>query len=115
MKVTIETSVSDFMDRMTILSIKKSHGLDVDDEIRYYEDKAKSFDQYAFARYFEILKSINQQLWYLEDCKRMGVERYSKDESDVAFMITELNDCRHHVKKAIDKFFKSEFTERKSY
>lgn len=115
MKMKIETSVGDFMDRMTILAIKKENGLDVDAELLLYKEQINQFDPYAFARYFEILKSVNAQLWFLEDRKRRGVERYSTEESDVAFMITDLNDCRHHVKKAIDRFFKSELTERKSH
>lgn len=115
MKMTIETSVGDFIDRMTILSIKKDNGLDVGAELDLYKDQSEQFDYYAFARYYEILKSINSQLWSLEDRKRKGVERYSKEESDVAFMITDLNDCRHHVKKAIDRFFGSDITEKKSH
>ena len=65
--------------------------------------------------FLNILKSINLQLWDLEDRKRKGVERYSKEESDVAFLITQLNDLRHETKKRVDSYFKSEFTERKSH
>jgi len=115
MKMTIITSVGDFVDKMTILDIKKENGLDVDIELKSYESQVNEFDSYAYARYYEILKAINLQLWSLEDAKRKSVERYSKEESDIAFMITELNDCRHHVKKAIDKFFNSEISEQKSH
>jgi len=115
MKMLIEISVGDFFDRMSILSIKHDNGLPVENEFKIYAEKAQEFEQFAFTRYFSIIKSVNKQLWELEDKKRKGVERYSEEESDVAFMITELNDLRHKVKQAIDKYFKSEFTEEKSH
>ena len=62
-----------------------------------------------------IIKTINLQLWDLEDKKRKGVKRYSKEESDIAFLITQLNDLRHETKKRIDVYFKSEITEKKSH
>ena len=68
--------------------------------------------------FIKVLYNLYQrhsELWDLEDVKRKGVERYSKEESDVAFLITQLNDLRHETKKRIDIYFKSEFTERKSH
>jgi hypothetical protein len=108
----VEISMGDYVDRHTILDIKKDNGLDVDIELNIYEDMLPD-DFYKY--YFNILKSINSQLWILEDRKRKGVERYSTDESDVAFIITSLNDLRHETKKRIDQFFKSEMTEKKSH
>ena len=35
------------------------------------------------------MMAINSQLWNLEDIKRFGVERYSKEESDTALLITD--------------------------
>ena len=61
------------------------------------------------------MTSINEQLWDLEDLKRKGVERFSKEESDTAFLITQINDLRHETKKRIDTFFGSNFTEKKSH
>ena len=113
MKITIETSIADFLDRWSILLIKLDKGLDVDKELVNYSGKIKKHEP-AYDYYLNIIKSINLQLWDLEDRKRKGVERYSKEESDVAFLITQLNDLRHETKKRIDSYFKSEFTERKS-
>lgn len=115
MTMTIKTSVGDFMDRITILNIKKENGLNVELELEGYDSQIQKFDAYAFDRYFQILKSINLQLWNLEDRKRKGVERYSKEESDTAFLITQLNDLRHETKKCIDVYFNSKFTEMKSH
>ena len=43
------------------------------------------------------------------------MERYSKEESDTALLITQLNDLRHETKKRIDIYFQSEITEKKSH
>ena len=109
----VEISMGDFTDRHSILSIKKENGLDVDKELFQYE-KNKPFD-FSYGYYFNIIKCINSQLWNLEDIKRNSVERYSKHESNTAFLITELNDCRARVKKSIDKFYNSSITEMKSH
>jgi len=114
MKITIETSVADFLDRWSILLIKLDKGLDVEKELTNYAGKIKKYES-AHDYYLNVIKSINLQLWDLEDRKRKGVERYSKEESDVAFLITQLNDLRHETKKRIDIYFQSEFTERKSH
>jgi len=114
MKLTIETSVADFLDRWSILLIKLDKGLDVDKELVNYAGKIKKHEP-AHDYYLNIIKAINLQLWDLEDRKRKVVERYSKEESDVAFLITQLNDLRHETKKRIDIYFQSEFTERKSH
>ena len=109
----VEISMGDFIDRHSILSIKKVNGLQVDIELEQY-DKNKPYDLF-YDYYFNIIKSINSQLWMLEDIKRNGVDRYTKTESNVAFLITELNDCRARVKKSIDKFYESNITEMKSH
>ena len=116
MKVKIETSVADFLDRWSILIIKLDKGLDVSKELKGYTGVFVGPKHDPAHDYFlNILKSVNLQLWDLEDRKRKGVERYSKEESDVAFLITQLNDLRHETKKRVDSYFKSEFTERKSH
>jgi hypothetical protein len=114
MKITIDCSIGDFIDRFSILQIKKDNGLDVDIEYNKYVSHELLSNE-GFNYFFNILVSIHRQLWDLEDRKRKHVQRYSRQESDVCFMITRFNDLRHHVKKDIDSFFNSEFTERKSH
>lgn len=111
MKVTIEISVGDYIDRHSILVIKQEKGLDVELELEQYN----ILDDVNYFYFLNIMKAINLQLWDLEDRKRKGVERYSNDESNVAFLITQLNDLRHETKKRIDVFYNSELTERKSH
>lgn len=111
MKVTIEISVGDYIDRHSILVIKQEKGLDVELELEQYN----ILDDVNYFYFLNIMKAINLQLWDLEDRKRKGVERYSNDESNVAFLITQLNDLRHETKKRVDVFYNSELTERKSH
>ena len=114
MKVEIEMSVGDYLDRLSILKIKEEKGLDVKEELQYYHHRLINLDD-GHDYYLNIIKAINLQLWDLEDAKRNGFERYSKKESDTAFLITQLNDLRHETKKRIDVYFGSDFTEKKSH
>jgi len=109
----IQVSAGDFCDRHSILDIKRSNGLKVDQELQQYETGKPQDINYM--HYFEILKAINSQLWDLEDKKRKYVSRYSTDESDTAYMITQLNDLRHETKKRLDAYFNCDITEKKSH
>ena len=114
MNIQIKTSVGDFLDRWSILLIKELKGLDVEKELSDYTKNLKpDFQDWGY--YLRILEAINGELWELEDVKRKVVDRYSRHESDVAFLITQLNDLRHETKKRIDIFFNSDFTEKKSH
>ena len=114
MNIQIKTSVGDFLDRWSILLIKEQKGLDVEKDLSDYTKNLKpDFQDWGY--YLRVLEAINGELWELEDVKRKGVERYSRHESDVAFLITQLNDLRHETKKRIDIFFNSDFTEKKSH
>ena len=114
MNIQIKTSVGDFLDRWSILLIKEQKGLDVEKELSDYTKNLKpDFQDWGY--YLRVLEAINGELWELEDVKRKGVERHSRHESDVAFLITRLNDLRHETKKRIDIFFNSDFTEKKSH
>ena len=114
MNIQIKTSVGDFLDRWSILLIKEQKGLDVEKELSDYTKNLKpDFQDWGY--YLRILEAINGELWELEDVKRKAVDRYSRHASDVAFLITQLNDLRHETKKRIDIFFNSDFTEKKSH
>lgn len=115
MKISLPSSVGDFMDRLSILEIKRDKGLEVSAEISGFEEIQSLFDQRGFAYYMKIIKAINESLWDLEDIKRTQVSRYTDDYSDVSTLITQLNDLRHQTKKRIDEYFNSEFTEKKSH
>jgi hypothetical protein len=105
--------MGEYIDKYSILIIKQDHELDVSKELEQYESLDLEYP--GFDYYLGIMLAINEQLWDLEDVKRKGVERFSKDESNTAFLITQINDLRHETKKRIDVYFGSEITEKKSH
>ena len=113
MKIEIEISMAEYIDRYSILIIKQDHELDVSKELEQYESLDLEYP--GFDYYLGIMLAINEQLWDLEDVKRKGVERFSEEESNTAFLITQINDLRHETKKRIDIYFGSEITEKKSH
>ena len=113
MKIKIDISMGEYIDKYSILIIKQDHELDVSKELEQYESLDLEYP--GFDYYLGIMLAINEQLWDLEDVKRKGVERFSKDESNTAFLITQINDLRHETKKRIDIYFGSEITEKKSH
>jgi hypothetical protein len=115
MKLMIEVSVGDFLDRLSILRIKQEHGLDVAEELSQYEKSLDQFDVIGFDHYMSLFLSINSRLWMLEDQKRKFSERTSEDYSSVAELITQLNDLRFAIKKKADSYFKSSISEKKSH
>jgi|TARA_B110000285_G_C15014261_1_gene558130 hypothetical protein len=113
LKIKIDISMGEYIDKYSILIIKQDHELDVSKELEQYESLDLEYP--GFDHYLGIMLAINEQLWDLEDVKRKGVERFSKDESNTAFLITQINDLRHETKKRIDIYFGSEITEKKSH
>jgi len=113
LKIQIDISMGEYIDKYSILIIKQDHELDVSKELEQYESLDLEYP--GFDYYLGIMLAINEQLWDLEDVKRKGVERFSKEESDTAFLITQINDLRHETKKRIDIYFGSEITEKKSH
>ena len=115
MLLSANLSAGDFLDRLSILQIKSENGLDVSNEILEYERQLFEFEEQGLTSYLRVIKSINIALWELEDIKRTQVERYTPQYSNVSELITELNDLRYQTKKRIDKYFKSEISEKKSH
>lgn len=108
-------SAGDFLDRLSILQIKKNHGLEVTKELAEYEKQIGALESRGLHSYLNVIRAINETLWDLEDVKRTQVERYTNDYSNVSELITQLNDLRFQTKKRIDSYFKSEISEKKSH
>ncbi len=108
-KVTV--SYGEYLDRYTILKVKEVKGLDVDTELKEYD-----LTEFGMFNYWEkLLTELHLMLWSIEDKKRTDCERYTSDYSDLSTLTCQLNDIRHKVKKEIDLFYGSEFTEQKSH
>ncbi len=115
MKLMIEVSVGDFIDRYSILEIKKQHGLDVDQELNQYTSLKSELEVLGFEHYKCLLISINSRLWLLEDQKRQFSDRNTDQYTNVAELITQLNDLRYAIKKKADVYFKSSISEKKNH
>lgn len=100
----VEIGIGEYIDRATILKIKMDHSLDVHKEILQYD-----LEKYQDVEYFfNILKSINEQLWNLEEKKRNNLH-------DGDHFIAPLNDLRSRVKSIIDDLWHSDIKEVKSH
>jgi hypothetical protein len=115
MKLMIEVSVGDFIDRLSILEIKEVHGLDVAEELSQYSGSLNQLEPVGFDHYRSLLLAINSRLWILEDQKRKFTERNSEEYSNVSELITQLNDLRFAIKKKADSYFNSAISEKKSH
>ena len=108
-KVTV--SYGEYLDRYTILKVKESKGLDVAEELKEYD-----LTDFDMVEYWErLLTELHFMLWAIEDKKRKDSERYTDEYSDLSTLTCQFNDIRHKIKKEIDKFYGSEFTEQKSH
>lgn len=115
MRLMIEVSVADFIDRLSILEIKQSYGLDVNEELSKYAESIVLLDKMGFDHYKSLFLEINSRLWILEDQKRKFNERNSEQYANVSELITQLNDLRYATKKKADAYFRSSFSEKKSH
>lgn len=122
MMVSIEVSVGELFDKITILKIKQKKLINQDQlanvnkELEYLEDKAFTNDPEVNIL-VEQLQEINEQLWDIENGKR-------KCEADKSFgsKFVELardvyikNDDRATIKKLINVITKSSIVEEKEY
>ena len=120
--VSIEVSVGELFDKITILKIKQKKLTDEDQlsnigkELEYLEDKAFTNDPEVNAL-VEELQSINEQLWDIENSKRQCEadksfgSRFVKLARDVYIK----NDDRAKIKKMINIITKSGIVEEKDY
>jgi len=123
--ISVPVSFGEVIDKITILEIKSERIADADkvrnvrhellvlEEAwqRQMQDKADISD--ARAR----LKSVNEELWEIEDKIRVCESRKSFDDEFVglARAVYVTNDRRADIKKEINLMLGSEFVEEKSY
>tara|TARA_B100001113_G_scaffold228205_1_gene187351 strand:- start:4909 stop:5286 length:378 start_codon:yes stop_codon:yes gene_type:complete len=122
MMVSIEVSVGELFDKITILKIKQKKLTDkeqlenVNKELAYLESKAFNNDPEVNALVAE-LESINEQLWDIENSKRkceadkMFGAKFVRLARDVYIK----NDDRAKIKKMINVITNSDVVEEKDY
>ena len=126
MKIQINISVGELIDKITILQIKKEKIADLEKVKKVsYELKLleNSFNSLKTSKTEELrdlmneLKIINQKLWAIEDDIRL-LEKNNKFNSEfieLARSVYITNDERFEVKNKINKLFSSDVEEVKSY
>ena len=119
----IEISVGELVDKVSILAIKTERILDDAKRDRAMNELITLMPQMTINgideshEYFVLLKSVNSDLWRIEDDIR-GMEAaqdFGKDFIRLARSVYRLNDQRHELKGRIDSMTGSRLTEVKSY
>lgn len=125
MNINVEISIGEFFDKITILEIKHeriSDGAKLANITKELDALNRLLDEMSISR-AEVekevaeLKSINEQLWVIEDDIR---EKESKKAFDQGFIelarsVYITNDKRSDVKREINIKLGSSFIEEKSY
>ena len=120
----IEVSIGEAIDKYTILKIKEEHIVDkiklvnIKGELLLVENEliANGYLDIFFNEIHE-LRSINQQLWNIEDRIRIKESKSEFDNEfiEIARSVYVTNDMRFDIKNKINKLSNSKVKEEKSY
>ncbi len=125
MNVSIEISIGEFFDKITILEIKQDRIsspeklVNINKELDYLNallDKLP-FSRADVASEVAQLRSINEQLWVIEDDIREKESNKTFDEGFIKLArdVYITNDQRSDIKREINLKLGSDFVEEKSY
>lgn len=126
MKIKIEISVGELLDKISILLIKKqkiknSEKLnEIDRELKFLQSHGKTIrskDNKQYDEFLEKLISINTKLWNIEDEIRIFEKNsdFTEEFISLARDVYFTNDERFSCKNDINKFYGSEVNEVKEY
>lgn len=118
MKISIDISMGEYFDKLTILKIKKEHGigdgkeLDMLLSLKPNEPNSRILDSLI-----EVLLTINNELWDIEDGKREREKTKDFGETfiELSRSVYILNDMRAEVKRKINELTNSNIVEYKSH
>lgn len=126
MKINVEISVGELIDKTSILEIKL---LKIKDKVKIKEiekeydtlvqicHEIKDADEEYFKIFYEEIKVINLKLWEIEDQIRLKEKNKEFDNTfiDLARNVYKTNDERFILKNKINNHFGSEIKEQKDY
>lgn len=125
MNVSVEISIGEFFDKITILEIKKDRITaadklqNINKELDYLNKllEALPFSRTDVEAEVAELRGINEELWVIEDDIREKESSKSFDDAfiELARSVYFTNDRRSDVKRAINIKLGSDFVEEKSY
>lgn len=119
--ITVPVSVGELYDKYSILQIKQVQIKDekklesVNKEIAYLEEYINKLQ--LDKQLEQDMKTVNEQLWIIEDKIREKEHRSEFDEEFIllARSVYKINDERSNIKNKINTFFNSEIKDIKSY
>lgn len=118
MSVSLQVSIGEAIDKLSILDIKchkiqDERLIDVQKEYTYLYETLKTFvDSYKY--YYDLLYKTNLEIWEVQD--QIREEQLATQERDVHYKkIVDLNDSRFLIKNKLNLLCKSEFKEQKGY
>lgn len=125
MNVNVEISIGEFFDKITILEIKKERIADADKLVNINKEldglnallTQLSFSREDVKQEVSALKTINEELWVIEDDIREKESNKAFDEGfiELARAVYVTNDKRSEIKRDINLKLGSDFVEEKSY
>ena len=120
MKMKVEVSNGEVVDKITILKIKLDKIKDSDklENIKKeYRILLPCMESFKVRREFENLHAINFLLWEVEDNirEKEKIEEFDEEFISLARQVYRLNDKRARIKKTINEKTGSELIEEKSY
>ncbi len=126
MKIKIEISVGELLDKLSILKIKKvkiedpQKLLEINKELKFLKETAdviRKTNEKEFDKFLSTLVSINTKLWDIEDEIRVYEKESNFNEKFISLArdVYFTNDERFDCKNRINKFFGSEVNEVKEY
>lgn len=125
MNINLEISIGEFFDKITILEIKKERISDAEKLVHINNEldaligllDTLPFSRDDVEKEVGELRSINEQLWVIEDDIRDKESQKSFDQAfiELARSVYFTNDRRSDVKRDINIKLGSDFVEEKSY
>jgi hypothetical protein len=123
MKIETPISIGEYIDKLSILLIKKEkindkNKLDnIIKEIDFLLSKSDKFESSELNFWTDKIKNVNLILWEIEDKIRTKEKDKEFDQEfiELARKVYYTNDERFSVKNEINKFFQSDLSEQKSY
>jgi hypothetical protein len=124
-EILVNTSLGELVDKLTILEIKQQKItaadklLNVNNELTILQSivDGLALDASVLEPFQSQLKTINEQLWKIEDDIRdkEAVSDFGEEFIELARSVYITNDKRAAVKKMLNREFGSELVEEKSY
>ena len=120
--IHVPVSLGELIDKITILEIKKQHmngkqQQNVEKELESLKLVLKSKNLDININLVEKLKTINNNLWEIEDQIRLkeSKQEFNQEFIELARSVYKQNDQRSFIKREINKQYNSDLTEEKSY